>query len=148
MPETQVMITVEAKVFGKRKPLFSDWQPRLTLPTDATGQTTLQELIEAVVTDEVAAFHERQDQRRLVRVLTMAQIQQGAETGKIDAGGGQVEPQTVDLPDTIATALRGFKDGLYYAFVDTRQMITLDERVAIHEGSQLLFVRLVALVGG
>jgi hypothetical protein len=148
MPDTQVMISVEAKVFGKRKSLFSGWQPQLTLPTDTDGQTTLRDLIAAVVTGEVAAFHERQDQRKLARVLTAEQIRQGAEEGKIDAGGGQVEPQTVDLQDAIATALQGFEDGLYYAFVDERQITTLDQRVAIHEGSHLLFVRLVALVGG
>jgi len=142
------MIAVEAKVFGKRKSLFSGWQPQVTLPTDADGQTTLHDLITAVVTSEVAAFHERQDQRKLARVLTAEQIQQSAEAGKIDAGGGQVEPQTVDLQDAIATALQGFEDGLYYTFVDDQQITTLDQRVAVHEGSYLLFVRLVALVGG
>ncbi len=154
MPDTQVMISVEAKVFGKRKSLFSGWQPQVTLPTDTDGQTALRDLIIAAVTSEVAAFHERQDQRKLARVLTAEQIQQGAEAGKIDAAGwsgasdGQVEPQTVDLQEAIAAALQGFEDGLYYVFVDDVQITALDHRVAVREGSRLLFVRLVALVGG
>jgi hypothetical protein len=146
--DTQTTINVEAKVLGKSKSLFSGWQPKVNLPTGADGQTTLRDLITAVVTSEVAAFHERQDWRKLARVLTAEQIQQGAEAGKVDSGGGQVEPQTVDLQDAIATALHSFEDGLYYTFVDTRPIIELDQRVAVHEGSHLLFVRLVALVGG
>lgn len=147
MSDTQIPITVEARVFGQRKPLFSEWQPHVTLPADAAGQTPLRALIAAVVTNEVAAFHERQEQRQLIRVLTPAQIQQGAESGKIDAGS-QDEPQTVDVQDAIATALQGFEDGLYYVFVDAQRITSLDQRVALHEGSHLLFVRLVALVGG
>lgn len=144
MPATQIMVNVEAKVFGKRKPLFTDWQPQLTLPM---GETTLQDLIAAVVTSEVAAFHERQEQRHLARVLTPAQINQGAASGKIDAGG-QDEAQIVAVEDAVAVALQGFADGLYFVFVDAQQITTLEQQVAVHEGSHLLFVRLVALVGG
>jgi hypothetical protein len=142
------MITVEARVFGQRKALFPQWQPHLTLPADAAGRTPLRDLIAAVVTSEVAAFHERQQQRQLVRVLTPAQMQQGAEVGKIDAGGQDDEPQAVDVQDAIAAALQAFEDGLYYVFVDAQRVTSLDQPVTLHEGSHLLFVRLVALVGG
>lgn len=74
MIDTQLTVAVEAKVFGKRQPLFSPWQPRLTLPIDAEGQTMLRALIAAVVTDEVAAFHERQQQHRFVRLLMPEQL--------------------------------------------------------------------------
>jgi len=148
MIESQMKVSVEAKVFGQRKPLLSQWQPHLTLSTDTRGQTPLSDLIAAVVTNEVAAFHERQEQRQLLRVLTPAQIQQGAALGKIDAGGQDEQPQTVDIQDAVATALQGFEDGLYYVFVDGQRMMTLDQPVPLHEGSHLLFLRLVALVGG
>ena len=148
MIDTQLTVAVEAKIFGKRQPLFSSWQPRLTLPIDAEGQTMLRALVAAVVTNEIASFHERQEQRRFMRVLTPEQLQQGAESGKIDSGGQAEEPQTVDVQEAIATAEFGFEDGLYYVFVDGQRITALDQRVALHEGSQVLFLRLVALVGG
>ena len=104
MFETQLTVAVEAKVFGKRQPLFPPWQPRLTLPVGIDGQTQLRALIAAVVTDEVAAFHERQQQRRFVRVLTPEQLEQGAKSGKIDAGGQDEQPQMVDAQEAITTA--------------------------------------------
>ncbi len=148
MIDTQLTVAVEAKVFGRRQPLFPLWQPHLTLPLDADGHTLLQALIAALVTSEVAAFHARQEQRRFVRVLTPEQIQQRAASGKIDAGGQDELPQTVDVHDAIAAAQQGFEDGLYYVFVDGQRITALDQRVALHEGSQVLFLRLVALVGG
>ncbi|HEX6776577.1 MAG TPA: hypothetical protein VF099_00175 [Ktedonobacterales bacterium] len=148
MFETQLTVAVEARVFGKRQPLFPPWQPRLTLPVDPDGQTLLHALIAAVVIDEVAEFHERQQQRRFVRVLTPEQLQQGAEAGKIDAGGQDEQPQMVDAQEAITTAQQAFEDGLYYVFVDEQRITALDQRVALHEGSHVLFLRLVALVGG
>lgn len=148
MIDTQLTVAVEAKIFGKRQPLFSPWQPHLTLPLDAEGQTMLRALVAAVVTNEVASFHERQEQRRFMRVLTPEQLQQGAETGKIDSGGQAEDPQTIDVQDAIAAAQQSFEDGLYYVFVDEQRITALDQRVALHEGSQVLFLRLVALVGG
>jgi hypothetical protein len=148
MIDTQLTVAVEAKIFGKRQPLISRWQPRLTLPIDAEGQTMLRALVAAVVTNEIASFHERQEQRRFMRVLTPEQLQQGAESGKIDSGGQAEDPQTVDVQDAITAAEFGFEDGLYYVFVDGQRITALDQRVALHEGSQVLFLRLVALVGG
>lgn len=148
MIDTQLTVAVEAKIFGKRQPLFSPWQPHLTPPLDAEGQTMLRALVAAVVTNEVASFHERQEQRRFMRVLTPEQLQQGAETGKIDSGGQAEDPQTIDVQDAIAAAQQSFEDGLYYVFVDEQRITALDQRVALHEGSQVLFLRLVALVGG
>ena len=148
MVDSQLTVAVEAKVFGRRQPLFSPWQPHLTLLVDTEGQTMLRDLIAAVVITEVTAFHERQEQRQLVRVLTPEQLRQGAESGKIAAFGQDEYPQTVDVQDAITTAQQAFEDGLYYVFVDGQRITRLDQRVALHEGSHVLFLRLVALVGG
>jgi hypothetical protein len=148
MVDTKLAVAIEAKVFGRRQPLFPPWQPHLILPIDADGYTRLRTLIAAVVTNEVAAFHARQEQRRFVRVLTPEQLQQGTESGKIDVGGQDEQAQTVDVHDAIATAEFGFEDGLYYVFVDGQRITELDQPVALHEGSHVLFLRLVALVGG
>jgi hypothetical protein len=140
-------LTIEAKVLGQRRPIQPPWQATLAPDRDAGDPPTLRDLLAAVVRCEVAAFHERQERRRLERVLAPDEIERGAEHGKVEMGG-RGEPQAVDAAEAVATAVQAFEDRLYLVFVDGRQVQELDERVALHEGSHLLFVRLVALIGG
>src|SRR5258705_2098391 len=114
-------ITVEAKVSGQRRKLVSDWS--VPIPPSAAsdgGRLTLRDLITWTVSEEVTAFHERQEKRRLEHVLSRAEIKQSAQQGKIDMGG-QMMPQEVDAATAIATALQAFEDGIYFVFVDDQQ---------------------------
>ena len=45
-------------------------------------------------------------------------------------------------------AILGFIDGLYYVFLDEVQQENLDAPVYLKPDSKLMFLRLVALVGG
>jgi hypothetical protein len=56
--------------------------------------------------------------------------------------------QIVDQNGSIKTALQAFEDGLYYVFLDNTQLEALDQDILVSNESRLLFVRLVALVGG
>lgn len=145
MPGT---ITIEGKVFGQKRPLFSDWSLPL-LPEEGSGgeRLTLRSLIIRIVRAEVEAFHERQEQRRMVLALTQADITRGLMKGKIDMGGRE-EKQTVDPQAAVDTALLGFEDGLYYVFVDEEQQTDLDREVFLKPDSKVTFLRLVVLAGG
>ena len=166
-PNPSVTITVEAKVLGQRRPFLPQWEMALEPPAasstaaqSADVHLSLRELMSAVVAREVAAFGERQEQRRLTRVLLPDEIARGAERGKIDmggarnanAGGGSAQPAgveaAIDAAEAVATALQAFEDRLYLVFVDGQPIQALDAVVTLHEGSHLLFVRLVALIGG
>jgi hypothetical protein len=140
-------LTVSAKVVGQKKPVFTGWSIPLPPDFDGSRNPTLRDLITLVVGKEVEAFKLRQEQRKLAQILTAEQIQQGAERGKIDLGGRDLQ-QEVDEQAAIATALQGFEDGLYYVFVDDAQQESLDETVFVGADSRLMFVRLVALAGG
>lgn len=146
-------ITVEGKVFGRRRPVFTDWS--VPLPPDsaeADPPLTLRDLIACVVKAEVAAFHTRQGEQRLQRILSKAEINQGLAVGKVTMGdtlaSQHYSEQMVDLEATIDTALVGFIDGLYYVFLDEVQQEDLDATVHLRSDSRLTFLRLVALVGG
>lgn len=140
-------LTVEAKVLGQSRPAIAPWELALRARADDDGGVRVRDLLTAVVSAEVAAFRERQDQRRLTRVLLPEEIARGAERGKIDAGGHD-DPQPVNTADAIAAALQAFDDQLYYIFVDGQQMQSLDEVAPVREASHIIFVRLVALIGG
>ena len=101
----------------------------------------------ALVRDEVEEFHTRQAENRLLRILTVDQIAQGVERGKVTSGGSDLD-QPVDVERAIATALEAFRDGFYFAFVDGEQVEGLDQVITVAPTSTLLFIRLVPLVGG
>jgi hypothetical protein len=151
----QLTLTIEAKVLGQRQPFAATWTVDVPQPTTAecagdgrapSSPMTLRDTLALIVTDEAAAFNQRQRQRRLIRVMTREEIERGAESGKVDMGGR--EPQVVSVDDAITTALQAFEDHLYLVLLDGAPVETLDSELTLREGSRLAFVRLVALVGG
>src|SRR5262245_39149899 len=57
-------LTLDARVFGRRRPFAADWQVLVALRPEG-GLVTLRDLLAAVVASEVEAFRERQQERRL-----------------------------------------------------------------------------------
>jgi hypothetical protein len=139
-------ITVEAKMLGQRKPLLADWH--VSLPPDQRPPSTLRELIEVVVRAEVTAYDQRQEERRLTRVLSAAQIEAAAAHGKVEMGGRDANADAADPDVAVARAVQAFEDGAYFVFLDDVQHTELDGRIELHSESRMLFLRLVALAGG
>jgi hypothetical protein len=135
-------LTISGKVLGKSQNLFTSWQ--MDLPAQPL---TLAELLAEIVRSEVAAFGERQAERRLTKVLGLVEIEAGAALGKIDSGGSEIE-QVVDVQGAIENALQAFKDGFYLVFIDDQQQEQLTVPVVLTANSELLFLRLTPLVGG
>jgi hypothetical protein len=137
-------VIVEAKILGQRRPVIPDWV--LALPSTAEP-LSLRDIIGAAVRAEAQAFQERQQERRLMRVLTSRQIAVDATAGKVDPGQSDLK-QAVDPEEAVRTALQAFTDGLYFVFVDGKQQTALDAAVRLGHDSRVSFVRLVALAGG
>lgn len=141
-------ILVEGKVFGRKRPLFTDWRIELPPVWERGGdRLRLRDLITRVVADEVEAFRQRQAERRLARILSRAEIEQGARQGKVDPGERDLK-QEVNLDEAVGTALQAYEDGLYFVFIDGVQQTGLDSEVYLKAESTVTFIRLVALVGG
>jgi hypothetical protein len=137
---------IETKVLGSRKRPYEPWET--TLLENSTETLLLQDFLTRVVLQEVEAFKNRQEERKLARVLSREEIEVGALRGKIDAGGLEREIQDVDPSQAVENALVAFKDGFYYVFVDEKQALTLEENITLNDNSHVLFLRLVPLVGG
>ena len=141
-------ITIEGRQLGSRRPLLPEHNiPYPTELTHGARQLTLRAFIDHVVRREVAAFRQRQEERRLFRVLTERQIARGAAQGKVDPGGRKLA-QEVDEDEAATMALQAFEDGLYFVFVDGAQQEDLDCPLLLGPESRVTFVRLVALAGG
>lgn len=141
------MLTVSAQAIGRRKPIcdaFSISPPAAV----ATGQTvSLRELLDHLVRSEVSAFKTRQAERRLLKALTASQIDEGLASGKVYAGGSDLD-QKVNPDDAVATAVEAFADGLFLVIVDDTEVKELDTPLPLTSTSKLTFVRLTMLVGG
>jgi hypothetical protein len=141
-----IKVKVQAKVVGQKKALFNDWRVPIPPQSDG-GRLTLRDLISFIVDSELVAFRERQEVRRLTQVLSREDIEAGAVKGKIDSGEQTIK-QDVDNDQAVGAALQAFEDGLYYVFIDEVQQEGLDQTIFVSDDSHILFVRLVALVGG
>jgi hypothetical protein len=137
---------IETKVLGSRKRPYEPWET--TLLENSTETLTLQDFLTRVVLQELEAFKNRQEERKLARVLSKEEIAVGAVRGKIDAGGLERDVQEVDPTSAVENALVAFKDGFYYVFVDEKQVLSLEENITLNDNSHVLFLRLVPLVGG
>ncbi|MCI0640871.1 MAG: hypothetical protein L0Y72_30365 [Gemmataceae bacterium] len=142
------MLTIDAKVLGRKKPLFNDWS--IPLPPDLGGDgepLTLRVLITRIVLEEVKAFRERQEERKVLKALTAAQIDAGLAKGKVDMGGRDLK-QEVDEDQAVSAALQAFEDGIYLVVLDGEEERDLDKEIHLHEDSRITFVRLAMLSGG
>src|SRR3954469_450173 len=120
---------VSARSAGAKGPLFADGAvPPPARPEHGDGGLALRELIGHVVRAEVEAFRSRQEARRLDRVLTARQIEEGGGRGGGGAGGRGIV-QKVDEEDAVGAALQAFEDGLYLVVIDGREHRELDAQV-------------------
>ncbi len=141
------MLTVSAKALGRKKPLFDDFSVPPPAAVAAGEPITLRDLIGHVVRAEVAAFRQRQAERRLLKALTARQVADGLAAGKVSAGGSDLD-QPVDPEQAVAAALEAFADGLFLVVVDETEVKDLDSVVALTPDSRLTFIRLALLAGG
>lgn len=143
-----IELTVEAKVVGQKRPLFTNWRVELPpLDENQGDHLKLRDLITSIVGKEVEAFRLRQAKRKLARVMSRPEIERGMLGGKVDPGERDLQQQ-VNLHEAVAVALQAFEDGLYFVFIDDVQQTNLDGEVFLKTDSRVVFLRLTALVGG
>src|SRR4051812_45743578 len=101
------MLTISGKALGRKKPLFDDYAVAAPEQLAAGQPVKLRELLGHVVRAEVAAFQDRQAERRLLKALTARQIDSALATGKVQAGGSDLDQQ-VDPDQAVASAIEAF----------------------------------------
>jgi hypothetical protein len=134
-----VAVRVRAKVTGHRRGGARDLA--LALPP---GPVTARQIIEAAVAAEVAASAERAEQASLVRVLTDQALRDDLAGGAVRMGDAS-PPGPPDVAVAVETALLAFDDGIFKVFVGDTEA---EGPVALADGADVLFLRLVPLAGG
>ena len=137
-------LRVEAAVVGRKRAGAPDRALAVAL---SAGPTSLRDLIDAIVRAEVRAFIARAGDERLVRVLTEQALVEGLAEGSVRSGGRDVAAD-VDPDAAVRAAIEAQQDGLFQTIVDDEPVDRLDDVIQLRDGTRVMFLRLVPLVGG
>jgi len=107
---------------------------------------TVKDLLIQMVTLCVKQYHQRIELQSFLHVLSQEEIIEGMNTGKLRLGILDNTKQ-VNLQQAIEAVIHGFEDGLIVLFVDHQRQESLEDLLEIHEGSELIFVKLAMLSG-
>ena len=107
---------------------------------------TVRELITRMVSVCVRDYNTRMENKELLNNLSMKEMEEQAAAGKISFGVNYGENHAEESK-AVESALQCFEDGIYRIFCGTKQLQSLEEKIALTEGCELTFVRLTMLVG-
>lgn len=139
----QMQIKITVKQFGKKRS-FVDQKAINIVKLPPTPN--LQQLIVAVVRQQVQAFNQKLEEKSVIPFLLKKDIDQKSSTGKV--GFSNVyNDQNADEQTAIDNALLAFQDGIYCIFIDDEQIEKLTTLINLREDSVLTFVRLTFLAG-
>ncbi len=136
-------IHYQVKELGKKHPAIQRASIEVELETSSP---TTEELLKAIIREQVVAYQNRQEETTLLPYLTQEAIEEGKSGGKISFGAPYNENQ-VSLDKAITTALQAFEDGLYAIFYDDNEISYLHEKVILQDNQVLTFIRLTFLAG-
>jgi hypothetical protein len=140
------MVDIEVR---SRMPVAAHDDVPTVLVRLADDRTTVRELIRRAVEEQIREL--RADAARCRRILDRQYLSNDdlraqATTGAIRMP--QKTPADPDATEEVARAHQAFTRGTFVVFVGGRQVVDLDEEVALRLGEPVVFLRLVALAGG
>jgi len=102
---------------------------------------TARELLERRVRQEVENFNA--DTPELFRGLV-----QPTDTERVLNGFRLRKPRKLDWQDQVVAAVNAFDAGRIYLLIDDRQLESLDEELTVTPNTEVIFLKLVPLIGG
>lgn len=108
---------------------------------------TLRDLIAMLVTEGVRGYNTRLQGHGEPNVLSLEQMEDMAQVGKIGFGIPFGSRQA-DPDQAVQAAIQAFTDGLVRIFVNDRELESLDGPMELRDGDEVTILRLVMLTGG
>jgi len=141
--QVTVAVRVRATVTGHRRRGVPEHDLALALPP---GPASAQQIIEAAVGAEVAAYEARAEEAGLLQVLSEKWLLSDLDRGAVRMG--DVTPAgSVNLAAAVRAALLAFDDGIFKVFVGDQE-VEGSALIDLADGAAVLFLRLVPLAGG
>ncbi len=127
---------------GKKRPLLEN----LELDIAVTATSTIQNLLEKIVEQQVTTFNANRTHAQLIDFLNEDVITQNANIGSVKFNE-QYNQETVDLETAQRTVTSAFEDGLIALFVNDNQFESLQEEISLNEYDSIKLIRLTFLAG-
>lgn len=134
-------IFIQVKQLGKKKCCVEK------MPVDFPAlPTTVQALIETIVSWQVREYNERLQQSEMLKYLTDEDMADKIATGKI---GFDVNYNGTPAAESaaIANAVQSYEGGIFRIFADDVELGPLSSEIRLNEGATLTFIRLTMLSG-
>lgn len=133
-------VLVKVKAIAKRKPVID------TIVIEIPDQiSTSNQLIEAIVRQNVRAFNDRTTKADLVGYLTDDEIANQITTGRVEFGNLKNKRQQ-DEHQAVKNALQCYEDGIFRLLIG-EECVEFNQPIQLHENDQLVFIRLTMLAG-
>lgn len=136
-------ITVSVKQLGKRKPSIEKQSLEVS---NLSSPCSLEDILKAVVAQQVETFNERTTQPKIVSFLVSEDIQEALEHGKVSFGD-TYNKQKANQEEAQDNALLAFKDGLFKVFLNEQEVETLSQEITFTSQDIFTFIRLTFLSG-
>jgi hypothetical protein len=138
-----MQIYIKIKQAGKRRLILE----KQAIEIENLGKTpTLQALITAVVSQQVAAYNAKTLDEPIINFLTKNQINDAVATGKVGFSA-IYNDKKADLNQAIKVAIEAHIDGLFAVAVDDKIVEKLDNFIGLKEKTLIIFIRLTLLIG-
>lgn len=135
-----MQVYISAKTIGKRK----GYMELVPYELDE-GITTVEKLIEAVVSIEVQKFKDRQT-KSFVGFLNEAAIADQIDSGKVSYGTVYNDKE-VNLETAKTVAKQAFMDGIVMLILNDLEVTDIKQTITLLPNDQLTFIRLTFLAG-
>lgn len=132
------------KRLGKKRPFIT--RKAIDIAGNYNQPYALQTILIQIVTQQVAEFNQKREEKSLFTFFKEDAIAEEAETGKVKFGT-IYNDEKAQLDKAIETVLLAFEDGLIAVFVNDEQVEDLSQVVTVTEDSLFSFVRLTFLAG-
>lgn len=155
---------ISQKTLGKRQKSTLPSIAAIATELDIATQISVQDLLIAVVTQQVITFnHHVYQQQHALQVSEFTHGKGSSQPqpaisseaienylltiGKVDFDALK-NLKTIELNEAINITLSAFGDGLVVLFINEQEIQSLDEVVTLYDGCHLVFIRLTFLAGG
>ncbi len=139
-------LTLSVKQLGKKQALLQDTIIDVTM---SSTTITLQELIDLIVSNQVAVFKQKSfewDDLDTIHLPKEHYLPMLIDTGKVGFGA-VYNHNEIDLEKAKETAILAFQDGLFTVFYGDDEIESLTSLIDLATNKPLLFLRLTFLTG-
>jgi hypothetical protein len=109
------------------------------------GLSSLKELLDVLVRNEVQAYRERQGKDEVLQILGAEELQAQAQSGKV-AFGRIYNGRNIDEEKAVNNAWQAYLDGIVRVFQNDTE-INEETELAVNEGDTFTLIRLTFLSG-